>query len=165
MFSLTYGALVVQLIKESGEDISYVNQELHKMGYNMGVRMIDEFLVLSGIQTCTNFQDTAEVIAKVGLKMFLGITADVVAISEDGKSFKMRLPKLNNPLTDFVELPPKYSNLVYGNLLCGVIRGALEMVHLVVDCVFTSDVLRGDEFSEIHVVLKEVLQDKFESDE
>lgn len=34
----------------------------------------------------------------------------------------------DNPLTDFVELPEQLSNLKYCNLLCGVVRGALEMV-------------------------------------
>lgn len=34
----------------------------------------------------------------------------------------------DNPLTDFVELPESYSGLIYCNVLCGVIRGALEMV-------------------------------------
>ena len=33
-----------------------------------------------------------------------------------------------NPLTDFVELPEDHPNLLYSNILCGVIRGALEMV-------------------------------------
>lgn len=31
---------------------------------------------------------------------------------------------------DFVELPPHLANLSFCNLLCGVIRGALEMVGL-----------------------------------
>lgn len=34
----------------------------------------------------------------------------------------------DNPLADFVELPPQLGALKYSNLLCGVIRGALEMV-------------------------------------
>jgi len=34
----------------------------------------------------------------------------------------------DNPLADFVELPPAYAELRYSNILCGVIRGALEMV-------------------------------------
>lgn len=36
----------------------------------------------------------------------------------------------DNPLTDFVELPEGCSKLKYCNVLCGVIRGALEMVSL-----------------------------------
>lgn len=34
----------------------------------------------------------------------------------------------DNPLTDFVELPDAYNGLIYCNVLCGIIRGALEMV-------------------------------------
>ena len=34
----------------------------------------------------------------------------------------------DNPLVDFVELPEGCQNLCYCQLLCGVIRGALEMV-------------------------------------
>jgi hypothetical protein len=34
----------------------------------------------------------------------------------------------DNPLNEFVELPDKYNNLWYSNLLCGIIRGALETV-------------------------------------
>jgi hypothetical protein len=34
----------------------------------------------------------------------------------------------DNPLTDFVELPDEFRDLKYTALLCGVLRGALEMV-------------------------------------
>ena len=34
----------------------------------------------------------------------------------------------DNPLTDFVELPESCSGLSYCNILCGVIRGAMEQV-------------------------------------
>lgn len=34
----------------------------------------------------------------------------------------------DNPLTEFVEVPDEYRDLRYCNLLCGVIRGALEQV-------------------------------------
>lgn len=37
-----------------------------------------------------------------------------------------RLP--DNPLADFVELPAAQAELRYSNILCGVLRGALEMV-------------------------------------
>ena len=34
----------------------------------------------------------------------------------------------HNPLVDFVELPEEHRSLWYSNILCGVIKGALEMV-------------------------------------
>jgi hypothetical protein len=40
------------------------------------VRLVDEFLAKSNLQSCVNFRETAQVIAKVGFKMFLGIAAD-----------------------------------------------------------------------------------------
>jgi hypothetical protein len=41
-----------------------------------------------------------------------------------------------NPLTEFVELPEEAieAGLWFSNVLCGVLRGALEMVRLVVFC-------------------------------
>jgi hypothetical protein len=88
--------------------------------------MIDEFLARSGVSRCHTLKETAEAIAKVGFKMFLGVTAQVASWSADEKEFSLVLD--DNPLTDFVELPEGYSNLFYSNILCGVIRGALEMV-------------------------------------
>ena len=48
----------------------------------------------------------------------------------DEKSFSLVFDE--NPLADFVELPEDgpYEKLWYSNVLCGVIRGALEMVAL-----------------------------------
>ena len=48
----------------------------------------------------------------------------------DEKSFSLLFDE--NPLADFVELPEDgpYEKLWYSNVLCGVIRGALEMVNL-----------------------------------
>jgi hypothetical protein len=36
----------------------------------------------------------------------------------------------DNPLTQFVELPDEFKKLKYSNLICGVIRGALEMLQV-----------------------------------
>lgn len=58
--------------------------------------------------------------------MFLGITADVANLNEEETSCSLILHE--NPLTDFVDLPPSLSQLHYSNLICGVIRGALEQV-------------------------------------
>lgn len=59
-------------------------------------------------------------------KMYLGITPSVTNWSPAGDEFSLILE--NNPLVDFVELPDNHNTLVYSNLLCGVLRGALEMV-------------------------------------
>lgn len=58
--------------------------------------------------------------------MFLGITPVVTNWSPAGDEFSLLIE--NNPLTEFVELPDGHSQLNYSNILCGALRGALEMV-------------------------------------
>lgn len=43
LFSLTYGALVSQILKDY-QNVEDVNKQLEKMGYNIGVRIIEDFL-------------------------------------------------------------------------------------------------------------------------
>lgn len=124
LFTLTYGSLVAQLVKDF-ENYEEVNIQLEKMGYNIGCRLIDDFLAKSGLGKCTDFRDTAEVISKVGFRMFLGITPAVVNWSQDLNSFSLIFDE--NPLAEYVELPEDAGDLFFSNILCGVIRGALEM--------------------------------------
>lgn len=58
--------------------------------------------------------------------MFLGVIVEATSWNPDGTAFSLQV--YENPLAEFVELPPQYQGLNYSNLLCGVIRGALEMV-------------------------------------
>eukprot|EP00163_Fabomonas_tropica_P034268 TRINITY_DN9404_c0_g1_i1.p1 TRINITY_DN9404_c0_g1~~TRINITY_DN9404_c0_g1_i1.p1 ORF type:complete len:187 (+),score=27.12 TRINITY_DN9404_c0_g1_i1:118-678(+) len=157
LFTLTYGAVVSQLLKDY-EDVAEVNKQLEKMGYNIGVRLIDEFLSKSNTTNCADFKDTAEAIAKVGFKMFLGVTASVGSWSSDNSEFSLFIPE--NPLADFIELPDHLSDLWYSNILCGVIRGALEMVQMKVECKFVRDQLRDDDGNEIRVILKEMMREE-----
>lgn len=82
-----------------------------------------------------------EIIFKVGFKSFLNITPAVTHTASAprpnssqqqgtvaGSSFVLTLEE--NPLTEFVELPEEAleGGLWFSNVLCGVLRGALEMV-------------------------------------
>ncbi|KAL8142525.1 hypothetical protein V2J09_015557 [Rumex salicifolius] len=160
LFTLTYGAIVRQLITDL-EEVDEVNKQLDQMGYNIGVRLIDEFLAKSNISRCVDFKETAEVIAKVGFKMFLGINASVTNWDAEGTTCSIVLE--DNPLVDFVELPETCQGLHYCNILSGVIRGALEMasitgpVSMKTEVTWTRDMLRGDDAYEVQVkLLKQV---------
>eukprot|EP01041_Mallomonas_annulata_P006306 gene6304-12762_t len=161
LFTLTYGAFVTQLIRDF-EDIELVNQQIDKIGYNIGIRAIDEFLAKTGVSNCQNFRETAEIIAKVAFKMFLGVTADVSNWNAENTAFSLII--IDNPLTDFVELPPQFADLQYNNVLVGALRGALEMVQLQTECRIVRDTLRGDDTCEIRVELKGVMTNVMSDD-
>lgn len=67
--------------------------------------------------------------------MYLGIQPTLSSWSSGGDEFSLLFDSA--PLTEFVELPIEYANtLRYSGVLCGAIRGALEMVQLEVLCWF-----------------------------
>ncbi|GBF96278.1 trafficking particle complex subunit 3 [Raphidocelis subcapitata] len=153
IFTLTYGSIVRQLIADF-EDLDEVNKQLDQMGYNIGVRLVDEFLAKSKMGRCSSFREAAEVVGRQAFPMFLNVAANVTNWNTDGTECSLILA--DNPLADFVELPEEYKGeLRYSGLLCGVIRGALEMVNMDVDARFVQDMLRGDEVYEIRLRLKE----------
>eukprot|EP01134_Creolimax_fragrantissima_P001960 CFRG1960T1 len=156
LFAFMYGSLVTQLVIDYETDEA-INTQLEKMGYNIGIRLIEDFLARSGVARCVDFRETADVVAKLGFKQFLGIQPAVTNWSNDGKDFSLIFD--NNPLCDFVELPADHPNLSYSNLLCGVIRGALEMVQMKVECKFVQDVLQGHTTTEMRVRLLEIIDE------
>jgi hypothetical protein len=153
LLAITYGALVSQMMSsDAKENISDVQASLEKVGYNMGIRLVDEFLAKNTLAgPCQTFADSMDVLSRIAIKMFLGIDTDLQEVSP--KIFRITFAE--NPLNDFVELP---SNLISGNfsystLYCGIIRGAFEQLHMNVRCSFLKDVLRGDEINMIEVEL------------
>ncbi|GAW79809.1 trafficking protein particle complex subunit 3 [Plasmodium gonderi] len=162
LLSLTYGALVSQLLKDL-ELVDEVNEQLEKMGNNIGIRLIEEFLAKSDISFCEDFEETVEVIAKVAFKMFLGISGNVTCVNKEMYIYSINFDR--NPLSDFVELPKSLSSLNYCSLLCGVIKGALEQIRIKVNCYFVKDMLKGDDSYEIYIQLLEVMKEEILNDE
>lgn len=150
LFVLTYGTVVAQLCKdyENDEDI---NKELDKMGQNIGSRLVEDFLARSSITQCRNFRETADVIAKVAFKMYLGVTARVTFWTLAGDDCSIFLEK--NPLMDYAEVPNKHSSLLYSNMICGILRGALKMVRLQVDVQLLQDTGKDNKITEIRMRL------------
>ena len=159
LFTLTYGALVAQLVRDF-EDYGEVEKQLGKMGYNIGTRLVDEFLAKAGSTKCSDFRETMDAIAKVAFKMFLNVGASVSNWNAEHTECSLTLDE--NPLNDFVELPDAAleASFHYSNVLCGVIRGALEMLQLRVECSYVRCTLLGDDSSEIRVVLKEIMSEE-----
>lgn len=134
--------MVAQIIRDF-EDPKEVNTQLEQMGYNIGIRIVDEFCAKVRGPRCRNFRETMETVARDGFKMFLGVSALCVDWTPDSTACTVRLTE--NPLADYVELPPSLiGRLRYSSLLCGAIRGALEMVSIRVNTSFLGDALNGD---------------------
>ncbi|KAJ1508024.1 transport protein particle 22 kDa subunit [Coelomomyces lativittatus] len=162
---LTYGSIVTQLLHDLNSDPIKVNAQLDKMGFQMGCRLIEEFVSKAQIGRCKDFKETCDIVAKVGFKMFLNIVPQVKEIDSKTYSFLFE----ETPLSDYVEVPEMYQKkdppLYYSNVICGCIRGALEMIQLQVEVHWVSDVLLGDEVSELRIQLVKVLEDEIPAGE
>lgn len=53
-------------------------------GYNIGVRLVDEFLAKSKQGRCSSFREAADVVARQALPMFLNVSANVTNWNMDG---------------------------------------------------------------------------------
>ncbi|KAB0797205.1 hypothetical protein PPYR_08199 [Photinus pyralis] len=155
LVTLTYGSLVAQMVKDV-ENPDDVNKQLDRLGYNMGIRLVEDFLAKTGSGRCLDLKDTADKI-QTAFRMYLGVQPNVANWSPAGDEFSFIID--SNPLTDLVELPEDLKGLRYCNIICGAIRGALEMVQLDIQSWIVQDQLKGDANTEIRVKFIRKLED------
>lgn len=115
------------------ENVDDVNKQLERIGYNMGMRLIEDFLARTSVPRCLEMRETADRIQQA-FRMYLNVQPTISNWSPASDEFSLLFD--SNPLTEFVELPTDLSNLRYSAILSGCIRGALEMVQLEVQCWF-----------------------------
>lgn len=147
LFALTYGSIISQLLADC-EHVEEVNKQLDQMGYNIGLRLIEDYLAKSSSPRCRDLKDVADKIQHA-FQLYLNITPSVDNWSQTNDEFSVIL--YNNPLTEFVELPDSLQHMSYLNILPGIIRGALEMVSIPVRAWIQSDHLKGDYETVIRV--------------
>ena len=64
-----------------------------------------------------------------------------------------------------MELPEKFKGLWYSNMICGVIRGAMEAINIKVECKYYKDTLKGHDNNEIRIKLIEIIEEKLQEEE
>lgn len=138
------------------ENVDDVNKQLERLGYNMGVRLIEDFLARTNPGRCMDMKDTADKVQQA-FRMYLNVQPAITNWSAANDEFSLMFD--NNPLTEFTELPADLTNLRYCGILSGCIRGALEMVQLEVQCWFVQDQLKGDSNTELRIKFIRRLED------
>ena len=167
--TLTYGSLMVRLIKDY-EKPEEINDQLEKMGYNIGIRLIDDFLAKTCIDSPKTFDEAISIISKEAISYYLGYGAKYELIKSDNMSdsnqqYEYRIYFNENPLNDYVELPDKFKGLWYSNMICGVIRGAMEAINIKVECKYNKYILKGHETNEKRIKLIEIIEEKLQEEE
>eukprot|EP00915_Cephaloidophora_sp_WS-2016_P002878 GHVH01003911.1.p1 GENE.GHVH01003911.1~~GHVH01003911.1.p1 ORF type:complete len:143 (+),score=15.73 GHVH01003911.1:236-664(+) len=109
-------------------------------GISGGHTLVEEALslLIGGIQRCQTFIDVIDVVTYLGLRYYLGATADSVVVP--GRPDAAYIIIHDNPLEKFVELPPLLADTFqYSIFLAGVIQGCMEAMHIVTQCDFVED--------------------------
>ncbi|CAL6353000.1 unnamed protein product [Bathycoccus prasinos] len=107
LFSLTYGAFLVQLLRDANGDASFVNAKLRGIGKSIGNRLIEEYLAKmmntggagngvgngsyyggsnNAADSCKTFREVMENVAFVGFRMFLNARCRLVDWSSNSSS-------------------------------------------------------------------------------
>ena len=102
LFALTYGALVSQIVKDY-QNVEDVNKQLEKMGYNIGVRIIEDFLARTKEGKCTDFRDTAEKV-QMAFKMYLNVSPTVTSWSSASDEFSLIFEVNFEPFLNIVRI-------------------------------------------------------------
>jgi trafficking protein particle complex subunit 3 len=93
--TLTYGTIVAQLCKDYESDYVEVNKQLDKMGYNIGLRLIEDYLAKSNtMNRCSNFRETAEMISRVwstSTSVYVNVTDSARLDSRSSSTSRLRL--------------------------------------------------------------------------
>jgi trafficking protein particle complex subunit 3 len=127
--------------------------QLNRRGYNIGCRLVDDFLAKSRApaSACAGFRQAIDAVARGAFRAFLGVTPRVSGWNDAGTAVSLLFDE--SPLTDWVELPRELAGLRYQNLLAGAVRGGLEQVGMATRCEFVADSLDGDDRTELRVTL------------
>lgn len=100
LLSLTYGAFIAQIVKDY-EDITEINKQIELLGfmylyrlkyrYNMGLRLVEDYLSKTHTRGIKSFQATCQDIALKAFPIYTGMEASVENWNSDEQSCLLRI--------------------------------------------------------------------------
>ena len=161
LLTFMYGSLLVRLTKDI-KDINELHKKIESIGYEMGKRLVDD--LIDDFQRGLDTSDQNKLMEKLIRQLtqyYLGI---IGTYNQDGeKEFHLIFPE--NPISFYVELPESLEGLLYSNIICGMLRGMLEISGFEVTCEFVKDKMKGDDINDLKITLVKYIEERFIDDE
>ncbi|KAL0231987.1 hypothetical protein PCE1_002983 [Barthelona sp. PCE] len=157
LLTLTYGVFIQQIFKTTYR-IEDVNAKLLEIGQNMGLRIVDDFLSHIVFERCSSFTETCQILVGSGFMYFFGVSGTILSWNEENSQCVFLLK--HNLLNNFVEIPAHLEGLKYNNMLCGVIKGALNAINFKVKVEEVESTVYGANDDVFSISLEELLHDE-----
>ena len=161
LLTFTYGTLLVRLTKDI-KDINELNTKIELIGYDIGKRLIDDLIddYPRGLDPSDQNKLMEKLICQLA-QYYLGIIGNY---SQTGEN-EFHLKFTENPISLFVELPESLEGLCYSNIICGIMRGMLEISGFEIKCEFAKDKMKGDDINDLKITLVKLIEERFIDDE
>ena len=160
LLTFMYGTLLVRLTKDI-KDINELNKKMELIGYDIGKRLVDD--LIDDFQRVDQ-SDQNKLMEKLICQLaqhYLGIIGNYNQVGENEFHLKFN----QNPISLYVELPESLEGLCYSNIICGIMRGMLEITGFEVKCEFIKDKMKGDDINDIKITLVKYIEERFIDDE
>ena len=155
-----YGTLLVRLTKDIN-DINELNTKIELIGYDIGKRLVDDLIDdFQRVDTSDQNKLMEKLICQLA-QYYLGIIGNYSQTGE--KEFHLIFTE--NPISLYVELPESLEGLCYSNVICGIMRGMLEICGYEVKCEFVKDKIKGDDNNDMKITLVKYIEERFIDDE
>ena len=160
LLTFMYGTLLVRLTKDI-KDINELNKKIELIGYDIGKRLVDD--LIDDFQRVDQ-SDQNKLMEKLICQLaqhYLGIIGNYNQVGENEFHLKFN----QNPISLYVELPESLEGLCYSNIICGIMRGMLEITGFEVKCEFIKDKMKGDDINDNKITLVKYIEERFIDDE
>ena len=155
LLTFMYGTLLVRLTKDI-KDINELNTKIELIGYDIGKRLVDDLIDdFQRVDTSDQNKLMEKLICQLA-QYYLGIIGNYSQTGE--KEFHLIFTE--NPISLYVELPESLEGLCYPNIICGILRGMMEISGFEIQCEFVKDKMKGDDMNDLKITLVKLIEER-----